>query len=101
VGTHFSYVTLYRDPRPCTTFPSVFFAPIHGVTCVFDAPDYDEDALRAVQQRLLVRGEAILGRTVIKGRPALKCTFMNPLTTTLDVDHVLALIARELPFTVA
>jgi len=76
-------------------------APIHGVTCVFDAPDYDEDALRAVQQRLLVRGEAILGRTVIKGRPALKCTFMNPLATTLDVDHVLALIARELPLTVA
>ena len=74
-------------------------APVQGVTCLFDAPGYGDTALREVQQRLLLRGEAILGRTVIKGRPALKCTFMNPLATTADVDRVLDLIAAELPTT--
>ena len=70
-------------------------APVHGVTCLFDAPGYGETALREVQQRLLLRGEAILGRTVIKGRPALKCTFMNPLATTADVVIRGAQLARE------
>jgi len=71
-------------------------SPIHGVTCVFDAPDYDAESLRLVQQQLLLRGEAILGRTEIKGRAALKCTFMNPLATSADVDRILDMIEAEL-----
>ena len=74
-------------------------APAHAVTCVFDAPGFGEEDLRRVQQSLLVRGEAIIGRTTIKGRPALKCTFMNPLATTSDVDDILAVVARELTVT--
>ncbi|MDE3107599.1 MAG: aspartate aminotransferase family protein, partial [Acidobacteriota bacterium] len=66
------------------------------VSCVFDAPGFDADALRDVQQRLLLRGEMVLGRTKIKGRAALKFTFMNPLTTTDDVDQLIALITDEL-----
>jgi L-2,4-diaminobutyrate decarboxylase len=74
------------------------FAPIaspEGVTVVFDAPGYDSDTLRRVQQDLLQRGDMILGRTVVGARPALKFTFMNPLTTTDDVRHLVDAVARE------
>ncbi len=65
-------------------------------TCVFDAPGASEDDLRQVQQRLLARGEMVLGRTQIKGRAALKFTFMNPLATTEDVERVVRVVAAEL-----
>ncbi len=67
-----------------------------SVTCVFDAPGVDADGLRRVQQRLLARGEMVLGRTEIKGRPALKFTFMNPLSTPGDVDQLITMVADEL-----
>ena len=67
-----------------------------GVTCLFDAPDADEDALRRVQQSLLAEGLAVLGRTRIKGRAALKFTFMNPLVTPGDVEALVELVARRL-----
>jgi L-2,4-diaminobutyrate decarboxylase len=67
-----------------------------AVTCVFDAPGSSDDDLRRVQQRLLMRGEMILGRTKIKDRAALKFTFMNPLTTNDDVDRLIGLVASEL-----
>jgi glutamate/tyrosine decarboxylase-like PLP-dependent enzyme len=67
-----------------------------SVMCVFRAKDASDDALRVVQQRLLARGEMILGRTEINGRAALKFTFMNPLATRGDVDRLLELVVREL-----
>jgi L-2,4-diaminobutyrate decarboxylase len=71
-------------------------APPASVTCVFSARDASDDDLRRVQQQLLARGEMVLGRTRIKERAALKFTFMNPLTTTDDVDRLVDLVAREL-----
>jgi L-2,4-diaminobutyrate decarboxylase len=67
-----------------------------SVTCVFDAPGVDADGLRRVQQRLLARGEMVLGRTQIKGRPALKFTFMNPLSTPADVERLLDVVTSEI-----
>jgi len=71
-------------------------APPTSVMCVFRAPDASDDDLRHVQQRLLARGEMILGRTRIKDRAALKFTFMNPLSTTDDVDRLVDVVAKEL-----
>jgi L-2,4-diaminobutyrate decarboxylase len=67
-----------------------------SVTCVFDAPGVNADGLRRVQQRLLERGEMVLGRTEIKGRPALKFTFMNPLATPRDVERLLDMVTNEI-----
>lgn len=74
---------------------SMLAAPT-ATTCVFDAPGSSADDLRQVQQRLLARGELVLGRTVVKGRAALKFTFMNPLTTTKDVDRLVGTVVAEL-----
>ena len=71
-------------------------APPASVMCVFDAIGADADDLRSVQQRLLARGEMVLGRTEIKGRAALKLAFMNPLSTSDDVDHLVDMVVREL-----
>ncbi|MEI7591659.1 MAG: pyridoxal-dependent decarboxylase [Actinomycetes bacterium] len=67
-----------------------------GVMCVFDAPGYLATDLQRVQQNLLMRGEIVLGRTEIKGRAALKCTFMNPLATYPDVDRLIHALIDEL-----
>ena len=66
-----------------------------SVMCVFTATGYGPDDVRRVQQNLLARGEAVLGRTEIKGVSALKFTFMNPLATTSDVDQLIALVDAE------
>jgi L-2,4-diaminobutyrate decarboxylase len=71
-------------------------APPESVMCVFRAKDASDDDLRLVQQRLLARGEMILGRTEINHAAALKFTFMNPLTTRDDVDRLVDVVAREL-----
>lgn len=70
--------------------------PPTSVMCVFDAPGATAEDLRDVQQRLLARGEMVLGRTVIKGRAALKFTFMNPLATLDDVARIIRLVVDEL-----
>ncbi len=67
-----------------------------AMMCVFDAPGASAGDLREVQQRLLARGEMVLGRTRIKGRAALKFTFMNPLATAADVDRLVRVVADEL-----
>lgn len=67
-----------------------------SVMCVFRARGASDDDLRQVQQRLLARGEMILGRTEINGAAALKFTFMNPLATRDDVDRLVDAVAREL-----
>ena len=64
-------------------------APPNAAMVVFTEEDATADELRMVQQRLLARGEMVLGRTEIKGQPALKFTFMNP---TVEVDAVPALV---------
>jgi hypothetical protein len=38
----------------------------------------------------------VLGRTEIKGRAALKFTFMNPLATYDDVDRLIAMVTEEI-----
>ncbi|NNN09593.1 MAG: aspartate aminotransferase family protein [Acidimicrobiaceae bacterium] len=71
-------------------------APASSVTCVFDAPGASADDLRRVQQELLAEGAMVLGRTEIRGRAALKFTFMNPLATFEDVDELLRVVAQRL-----
>lgn len=71
-------------------------APVSAVTCVFDAPGHTSEDLRRVQQDLLAEGSMVLGRTRIKGRAALKFTFMNPLATNAHVDELLAIIEGRL-----
>jgi L-2,4-diaminobutyrate decarboxylase len=71
-------------------------APPESVMCVFRVRDASDDDLRLVQQRLLARGEMILGRTEINGAAALKFTFMNPLATRGDVDQIIGAVVREL-----
>jgi len=71
-------------------------APTASITCVFDAPGASVDDLRNVQQRLLAKGEMVLGRTEIKGRAALKFTFMNPLSTKDDVKRLVGMVVDEL-----
>jgi len=67
-----------------------------SVTCVFTVAGASDEQLRDVQQRLLSRGEMVLGRTTIKGRAALKFTFMNPLATHEDVEKLVTTIADEI-----
>jgi glutamate/tyrosine decarboxylase-like PLP-dependent enzyme len=67
-----------------------------GPMCVFCAPGHSADDLRRVQQNLLLRGEMVLGRTEIKGRAALKFTFMNPLVTDQDVERLVTMVISEL-----
>jgi L-2,4-diaminobutyrate decarboxylase len=67
-----------------------------SVMCVFRATGASDGDLRLVQQRLLARGEMILGRTEINGAAALKFTFMNPLATRNDVDRLVDVVIREL-----
>jgi L-2,4-diaminobutyrate decarboxylase len=71
-------------------------APPTSVMCVFDVPGASADDLRRVQQQLLARGEMVLGRTEIKGRAALKFTFMNPLTTNDDIKSLVDTVVNEL-----
>jgi L-2,4-diaminobutyrate decarboxylase len=66
-----------------------------SVMCVFDAPGAIPDDLRRVQQRLLLRGEMVIGRTEIHGRVALKFTFVNPLTIDQDVDRLINMVTAE------
>ncbi len=70
-------------------------APPASVMCVFRVKDAADDDLRLIQQRLLERGEMVLGRTDVKGGPALKFTFMNPLATPDDVDQLVELVLSE------
>lgn len=52
------------------------------------------DALNTtVQQDLLSSGRAVIGRTRLGGRTALKLTLVNPITTTDDVTELIELIA--------
>lgn len=58
----------------------------------------DDDALDVanikLQRALFARGEAVIGRTVHRGRVALKLTLVNPATTLDDVRALLDLVAE-------
>lgn len=57
-------------------------------------PDARLDALNTtVQQSLLESGQAVVGRTKLNGRTALKLTLINPTATTDDVTELIELIA--------
>jgi L-2,4-diaminobutyrate decarboxylase len=71
-------------------------APPASVMCVFSVKGASDDELREIQQRLLARGEMVLGRTTIRGRAALKFTFMNPLATRDDVEQLIAVVVNEI-----
>lgn len=92
---HLLALTRYAGDRLAAHPRFELFAPPTSVMCVFTAPGFKPDDLRAVQQNLLARGEMVLGRTEIGGVSALKFTFMNPLATANDIDHLIALVESE------
>lgn len=79
-----------------TTSTLRLIAPVNTVTCVFDQVGGSPEALRSAQQQLFARGEAVIGRTVVKDRHALKLTFVNPLATRNDVRNLVRDVAAEL-----
>lgn len=67
-------------------------APPHTVMVAFrrigdDARNID------IHRRLFASGEAVIGRTTVDGRVALKLTLLNPNTTRAQVDALLDLIS--------
>jgi L-2,4-diaminobutyrate decarboxylase len=66
-----------------------------SVTCVFRVRGASDNDVRLIQQRLLARGEMVLGRTDIKGSAALKFTFMNPLATREDVKRLVEMVLDD------
>ena len=56
--------------------------------------DAVDDANVAAQRELLRSGRAVVGRTRLDGRVALKLTLVNPLATEDDIRELLALVAR-------
>ncbi len=66
-------------------------APPSTVTVLFRwrrGPDLDQ-VNTAIQQRLFASGGAVVGRTRVGGKVALKLTFVNPLVTIDDVRALL------------
>jgi L-2,4-diaminobutyrate decarboxylase len=57
-------------------------------------PDTLDDINVSVQRRLLATGQAVIGRTRLHGRVALKLTFVNPLATRDDVAALLDLVTE-------
>ncbi|UJP40825.1 pyridoxal phosphate-dependent decarboxylase family protein [Cellulomonas palmilytica] len=58
-------------------------------------PDAQADALVGQVRRVLFdSGRALVARTSLDGRPALKLTLLNPATTLDDVRHVLDLVKQ-------
>jgi L-2,4-diaminobutyrate decarboxylase len=72
-------------------------APPQTVTCVFRwTGDDDPDATMTVAaRRLFADGRAVVGRTRIDGRVALKLTFVNPVATADDARRLVLLAADE------
>jgi len=63
-------------------------APPSTVMVVFRVRG-DDDLNTRVQRELFASGEAVLGRTRVRGRVVLKLTHVNPLTTPADIDALL------------
>jgi len=93
---HLVDLTNYAGARIAESPQLELVAPPASVMCVFEVRGANGDDLRGIQQRLLARGEMVLGRTEIRGRAALKFTFMNPLATYDDVDRLIAMVTEEI-----
>jgi len=73
------------------------FEPLHWpeFACVvfrYVGPHAD-DMNRAIPKNLFDRGHAVIGHTVVHGRPCVKLTFSNPCTTEEDIGDLLRLTA--------
>jgi L-2,4-diaminobutyrate decarboxylase len=66
-------------------------APPHTVMVAFRLVGDDARNI-AVHRALFASGEAVIGRTTVDGRPALKLTLLNPDTTRAQVDALLDLV---------
>jgi len=67
-------------------------APPHTVMVAFRHRDGDERNID-IHRKLFASGEAVIGRTTVDGRAALKLTLLNPTTTRAQVDALLDLIS--------
>lgn len=65
-------------------------APPVLTTVVFSAGSDEHNA--AIRRRLLASGQAVIGRTELRGRTYLKLTLLNPDTTPAALDRLLELI---------
>ena len=55
-------------------------------------PARSDDVNMALRRRLLREGSAVIGRTELDGAVHLKLTLLNPVTTTADLQALLALV---------
>lgn len=69
-------------------------SPAHLTTVVFrhrGGPD-GREVNGELRRRLLQSGAALIGRTEVHGRPALKFTLLNPTSTPADIDRLVDLV---------
>ena len=67
-------------------------APTHTVMVAFRRVGDDTRNI-AIHRDLFASGEAVIGRTTVDGRVALKLTLLNPNTTRAQIDALLDLIS--------
>ena len=67
-------------------------APPHTVMVAFRRVGDDARNI-AIHRELFASGEAVIGRTTVDGRVALKLTLLNPNTTRAQIDALLDLIS--------
>src|SRR5256885_6780511 len=82
------------------------FTPLHEPQCnivafrysppeLRDAPAEQSDALQLrLRRRVIESGEFYLVQSRVDGRPALRTTMMNPLTTANDLNQLLECLRR-------
>jgi len=75
---------------PATVMVAFRWRPTGG-----GAADAVDRANVAAQRRLFASGAAVVGRTRLDGRVALKLTLVNPLAGEGDVEGLLDMVARE------
>ncbi len=71
-------------------------APVSTVMCTVRSDQGDPGALRRTQQRLLLDGRAVIGRSTLGSKEVLKLTFVNPMATEAEVRSLVRLVVDEL-----
>jgi L-2,4-diaminobutyrate decarboxylase len=85
-----------RPDLELITTPSTVMVAFRWRPLGMDLDDARLDAANtAIQRALFARGEAILGRTRIGGRVALKLTLVNPLTSPAATATLLDLVEKQ------